>query len=81
MKEHLEDLDKVSDRHELETNKGNQKTMKHDVFFEAPTLRMNDPDFSGELPFHDDHLDGKDGKPGIFHAVSRGPCHRLGRTS
>jgi hypothetical protein len=42
---------------------------------------MNDPDFSGELPFHDDHLDGKDGKPGIFHAVSRGPCHRLGRTS
>jgi hypothetical protein len=40
--------------------------MKHDVFFEALTLRMNDPDFSGELPFHDDHLDGKDGKPGIF---------------
>jgi hypothetical protein len=27
---------------------------------------MNDHDFTGELPFHDDHLDGKDGKPGIF---------------
>ena len=66
MKAHLEDLGKVPDRHELEANKGNQKTMKHDVFFEALTLRMNDPDCSGELPFHDDHLDGKDGKPGIF---------------
>ncbi len=66
MKAHLEDLDKVPDRHELEVNKGNQKTMKHDVFFETLTLHMNDPDFSGELPFHDDHLDEKDGKPGIF---------------
>jgi hypothetical protein len=66
MKSHLEDLDKVPDRHELEANKGNQKTMKHDVFFETLTLNMNDPDFSGDLPFHDDHLDGKDGKPGIF---------------
>jgi hypothetical protein len=66
MKAHLEDLGKVPDRHELEANKGNQKTMKHDVFFEALTLRMNDHDFTGELPFHDDHLDGKDGKPGIF---------------
>jgi hypothetical protein len=44
----LEDLGKVPDRHELEVNKANQKTMKHDVFFEALTLRMNDPDFSGE---------------------------------
>ncbi len=35
MKTHLEDLGKVPDRHELETNKGNQKTMKHDVFFEG----------------------------------------------
>jgi hypothetical protein len=63
MKTHLEDLGKVPDRHELETNKGNQKTMKHDVFFETLTLSMNDHDFTGELPFHDDHLDGKDGKP------------------
>jgi hypothetical protein len=66
MKAHLEDLGKVPDHHELEANKGNQKTMKHDVFSETLTLHMNDPDFSGELPFHDDHLDGKDGKPGIF---------------
>jgi hypothetical protein len=66
MKSHLEDLDKVPDRHELEVNKGNQKTMKHDVFFETLTLNMNDPDFSGDIPFHDDHLDGKDVKPGIF---------------
>jgi hypothetical protein len=36
------------------------------VFFEALTLRMNDPDFSGGFPFHDDHLDGKDGKSGIL---------------
>jgi hypothetical protein len=31
MKTYLEDLGKVPDRHELEVNKGNQKTMKHDV--------------------------------------------------
>jgi hypothetical protein len=71
MKVHLEDLDKVADRHELESNKGNQKTMNHDVFFETLTLRMNDPDFSEDLPFRDDHLDGKDGNPGIFqHRVT-----------
>jgi hypothetical protein len=66
MKTHLQDLGQMPTRHELDANKGNQQTLNKDVFFEALTLRMNDPDFLGELPFHDDHLDGKDGKPGIF---------------
>ncbi len=65
MKTHFQDLDQMPTRHELDVNKGNQQTLNKDVFFESLTLRMNDPDFLGELPFHDDYLDGKDGKPGI----------------
>jgi hypothetical protein len=66
MKTHLQDLGQMPSRHEIDTNKGNQHTLKNDVFFETLTLSMNDPDFLGEIPFHDDHLDGKDDKPGIF---------------
>jgi hypothetical protein len=39
--------------------------MKHDVFFEVLTLQINDNKFLGEMSFHHDHLDVKEGKSGI----------------
>jgi hypothetical protein len=56
VKKHLKDLGRQPTRLELDANSGGGNTLPDDLFYASLAATVNDPSFSGELGFEDEHL-------------------------